>query len=151
MADISRLSQELAALEDTDWYQVWEDAKDIRQQELERRFPYEEPSPGMSRDQFARWIAFDHLRTNPYVRNVLHLSDGAAADEIRLLEINVGIAMPEELKATAEDFTYDIDGSPFRVFVADVTPRQWERIRKDAALLPDGWSLTGSQNFGWQS
>ena len=43
------------------------------------------------------------------------------------------------------DFTPDTD-LPFKVFVADVTTDQWERIqRAPETILPAGWKLEGNQ------
>jgi len=31
------------------------------------------------------------------------------------------------------------------LFVLDVTPDQWERIRQESLSLPQGWSLEGAE------
>ena len=46
------------------------------------------------------------------------------------------------------DFTPDIAEVPFRVFVADVTRDQWERIQRDPKLLAHlGWQTEGNQIY----
>ena len=69
---------------------------------------------------------------------------GAPADEIRFVEVNDRLAGAES-KAEAIDFGLDIEGARFRLFVADVTTDQLERVKQDPSRLPRGWSLTGNQ------
>ena len=118
-----------------------------------RRTPEEaspEPAPvtGASPEQFARWMAGRHLSSDPAIEKIVYLPSGAPADEIRLLEVNRFLNAPEPDLVEPLDFTPDID-PPFKVYVADITGDQWERIRQGPdALLPAGWDLTGNLIFG---
>ena len=45
----------------------------------------------------------------------------------------------------------DIDGLDFTLLVADVTPEEWEALRRGELPLPDGWVLDEHvQTFGRQ-
>jgi len=146
-AEKTKLVSDLAALPDTDWFDVLEQAKSQRQMEWEKQFPYRDPAPDMNRAQFTEWVALRHLASDPFIREVYTLDHEAPADEIRLVEVNTSATLPEEMKAEAIDFSVNVAGLPYKVFVADVTPAQWQRIQQDARLLPDGWSLRHLRRF----
>jgi hypothetical protein len=49
---------------------------------------------------------------------------------------------PEDDALEPLDFTPEIAGLPFRVYVADVTTDQWERIQREpGTILPAGWCV----------
>ena len=107
------------------------------------------PPPHPSRDEFADWMAKRHLGSDIALDKVVYLPDGAPEDEIRLLEVNRLMRAPEPDEIERLDFTPDIDGIAFKVFVADITHDQWNRIRAGhGTLLPTGWSLTNSIAYG---
>lgn len=99
----------------------------------------------MTRDEFAHWIGRRHFEIDKGISRILHLPTGAPPDEVRLLEVNELAAIPENAPIEALDFTPDLDGMPYRLVVADVTPRQYEAIQVGTLPLPAGWSLDGSQ------
>lgn len=106
------------------------------------------PAGGTTSEQFARWLAARHLASDPAIEKVVYLPTGAPAGEVRLLEVNRLLNPPDPDSVEPLDFTPDTE-TPFRVFVADVTGDQWERIqRSPEAMLPDGWALAGNLIFG---
>jgi hypothetical protein len=101
-----------------------------------------------NKEEMARWYAGRHLNTDPGIRSVYHLTAGAAEREIRFLEINELMAARENDPLEPIDFGVDIGGAePHTLLVLDVTPAQWERIRRGELPLPDGWSLDGASIF----
>jgi len=142
------LAQDLAELEEADWIEVWDNASELRKKTNETKYTYEDPNLEMSRDQFAQWVAFRHLASNASLRQVVYFPQGAPSDEIRFLEIDGDPWLPEEDRPERSDFSPNILGISFRVIVADITPNQWRRIKNDPSLLPEGWSLTNSVNWG---
>lgn len=100
-----------------------------------------EPTPG----QFAHWLAMRHLSSDGAIERVVYLPTGSPDDEIRLLEVNRFLNPPDPDAVEPLDFTPDTD-PPFKVFVADVTADQWERIKQSPeSILPSGWDLKGHQ------
>lgn len=84
---------------------------------------------------------------DPAIRAIHYLPVGAPPNEIRLVEINeaiTGTAEPEPI-----DFGVD-SGTPneHKLIVFDVTPEQWKEVQRGTQLLPEGWTLQGSQEIG---
>lgn len=141
-----RLVEELAQLDDADFVAVIER---VRRERTTRRPPAPERPKTADRDALARWYATRHMSVDPTIREVIYLPERAPADEIRLIEINALSAVPDSAPVEALDFGADIDlPGEHRLFVADVTPAQWDRIRAGSLALPDGWGLAGNRAFG---
>jgi hypothetical protein len=95
-------------------------------------------------EAYARWLAQRHLATDVAIQRVVYLPNGSPNDEIRLLEINRFQSPAENNIIEPVDFSPDIDRPPYKVFVADVTSDEWERIQRDpSTTLPQGWLLEG--------
>ncbi len=105
------------------------------------------PRRGMSKEDFVAWIARQHFAIDKGITRILYLPAGAPPEEVRLLEVNVLASLPENGPVDAVDFMPDIDGVPFTLFVADVTPRQFEAIMNRQLPLPSGWQLDGAQEI----
>lgn len=104
------------------------------------------------RDKMARWYADRHLKTDPAIREVHYLPTNAPGREIRLIEINESIADRRDDHIEPIDFGVDIGGeAAHSLWVLDVTPAQWEKIRHRRSKLPPGWSLENSARFGRRS
>ena len=121
----------------------------IKKVDYERRkaFELEEARnpvrPDMTRDEFANWIGRRHYFVDKGISRVLFLPSNSPPEEVRLLEVNELAIIPEAAPIEAFDFQPDIQGIPYSVFVADVTPQQFEAIRAGDLALPDGWNLDG--------
>jgi hypothetical protein len=110
-------------------------------EEDERRHP---PQPGMSRDEFARWVGRYHYSIDRGIREVYYLPENAPDQEVRLLEVNDLLPLPENAPVEPVDFLVDLEGIPYTLRVADVTPWQLDAIRRRELSLPGGWEWKGS-------
>lgn len=105
--------------------------------------------PGMSRDDFARWVARQHHEIDAGVSRILYLPDGAPADEVRLIESNLLTPLPEEAPILAFPFRTDLDEVDFKVYVADVTESQFQKVLDRRVELPGGWRIDNHQEFSF--
>jgi len=104
------------------------------------------PVATFNRDSIAATYAKRHKETDPAIRAIHYLPTGAPPNEIRLVEVNeaiTGTASPEPI-----DFGVD-SGTPnqHKLIVFDVTPEQWNEVRKGTLPLPEGWTLKDSQEL----
>jgi hypothetical protein len=106
------------------------------------------PDPQAGPEQFARWLAQRHMSSDAAIERVVYLPSGAPNNQVRLLEVNRFLHPTEDEAIEPLDFTPDNLDLPFKVFVADVTRGQWERIKQEPmATLPAGWRLEGNQIY----
>lgn len=100
------------------------------------------PATQFDRDTMARWYAKEHLKTDPGVRSIYYLPTNAPEREIRFIEINELIADRDDDTLEPIDFGVDTGTeTEHKLFVLDVTPRQWDRMQESSLQLPRGWSL----------
>jgi hypothetical protein len=100
------------------------------------------------RDAMAKWYAKQHLLTDPGIQKVYYLQKGAPDREIRFIEINELIAEMNDDALEPIDFGVDMGAeSEHKLFVLDVTPTQWDAIRRGALALPSGWTLQEATAF----
>lgn len=145
--------QELArAAEQYDEEQWFEflDELDAVSRRRQQRIPAAPAPAGPGRDGMALWIARKHLAADSSIRQVLYLPKGSSADEIRLLEVNDRLALPEAETGKVEpiEFGLNVQGAPFRLFVADITSEQLEAIKAGRLALPAGWALDAHMTTG---
>ncbi len=106
------------------------------------------PTTQFNRDSMARWYAKEHLKTDPGIVSVYYLPKNAGEREIRFLEINKLIGDRNDDALEPIDFGIDTGtDNAHKLFVLDVTPEQWERIRTRQLHLPGDWSLDGAIPF----
>lgn len=99
------------------------------------------------REGLARWYAQRHLDIDSGVMSIRHLPTNAPEREIRFLEVNRLIS--ETTPVEPVDFGVEIGQSDAHtLYVLDVTPSQWDEIEAGRLPLPEGWSLSGSQELG---
>lgn len=107
------------------------------------------PATQFDRDSMARWYAKRHLETDPGIVCVYYLPRNAGEREIRFIEINNLIGDRNDDSLEPIDFGVDTGmDTAHKLFVLDVTPDQWERIRASRLRLPSGWSLDDAIPFG---
>src|ERR1700730_10705080 len=100
------------------------------------------------RDTMARWYADRHIKTDPGIVEVHYLPTNAPDREIRLVEVNNLIASRSEDSIQPIEFGVDMESeAKHTLFVSDVTPEQWDRIKHGKLALPEGWSLEDSVSF----
>ena len=144
MPNPEELIQALAELDPATLENVINTAYNRRRDPVRPARPDPEEGPG----PFARWLAQRHMETDAAIERVVYLPTGAPNNEIRLLEVNRFLRPPDNDVIEPLDFTPDIAEVPFRVFVADVTGDQWERIQRDPKLLAHlGWQTEGNQIY----
>jgi len=94
------------------------------------------------RDRIAKSYANRHLKSDPGTVVVYYLPNGAPQREIRLLEVNELMIARDGAPLEALDLGVNVGGAgKHSLLVVDVTPAQWERIRKKELPLPKGWSM----------
>ncbi len=93
------------------------------------------------RAAFAIWLALQHLHFDSRLTQIVYFPKDAPDDEVRLLEVNLGLYPVPGEPIFAVRTTPVTNDLPFHVWVADVTPDEWSKIQTDPSLLPDGWKL----------
>ena len=107
------------------------------------------PATQFDRDSMARWYAREHLKTDPGIVAVYYLRTNAGDREIRFVEINNLIGDRNDEVLEPIDFGVDTGmDTAHKLFVLDVTPEQWERIRTHELSLPGNWSLRDAIHYG---
>ena len=97
----------------------------------------------------ATWYARQHLKTDPGILSIYYLPTNAPGREIRFVEVNELIGEREDESLEPIDFGVDTGTeTEHKLFVLDVTPRQWDRIRNSSLPLPSGWSLQDAVAYG---
>ena len=125
--------------DDAHWYDYL-DRLDEDSRYRRQRVQAPDSPTSTSRDDVAAWVAKKHLLVDTSLRQVWYLPQGAPPEEIRLLELNDRLAA-YDTQVEAIDFGLDIEGVQFKLFVADITSEQFDKIRQDPSRLPTGWSL----------
>jgi hypothetical protein len=107
------------------------------------------PATQFDRDAMAAWYAEQHLRTDPGIISVYYLPANASERELRFIEINELIGDRNDDALEPIDFGIEMGtDAAHRLFVLDVTPNQWERIRARQLELPGSWSLDSAIHYG---
>ena len=94
------------------------------------------------RDVMAQRYVRRHMETDPGTIVAYYLPTNSPPREIRLVEVNE-LMIPRDA-APLEPFDLGIDvgnGANYKLLVVDVTPAQWEKIRRREMQLPEGWSI----------
>ena len=103
------------------------------------------PATQFNRDSMAVWYAREHLKTDPGIVSVYYLPTNAGEREIRFIEVNRLIGDRNDDVLEPIDFGVDLGtDNAHKLFVLDVTPEQWDRIRAHNLSLPGNWSLDGA-------
>ncbi|MDY0168430.1 MAG: hypothetical protein RBS80_17910 [Thermoguttaceae bacterium] len=109
------------------------------------------PATQFDRDSMACWYAKEHLKTDPGVCSVYYLPANADEREIRLIEVNRLIGDRNDEALEPIDFGIDTGTeNAHKLFVLDVTPEQWKRIRTQELGLPANWSLDGAMHYKYE-
>ncbi|SIO43228.1 hypothetical protein SAMN05444166_4674 [Singulisphaera sp. GP187] len=145
MPDVEELLKQLRELPQRQYSDLIRKVDGERREAVEREERARPPASGMSQLEFAQWIGRRHFAVDKGISRILYLPNGAPAQEVRLLEVNDLAHIPENAPIEAIDFMPDIEGVPYQLFVADVTPGQFEAIRAGQLPLPPGWMLEGFQ------
>lgn len=147
MPNLDELAEQLVKLPRREYSTLIREVDTKRRREVERAGRGKEPDGGMSRDEFAFWIGRQHFDIDKGICRIIYLPSGAPPKEVRLLEVNDLAPIPENAPVMAFDFRPVIDGIDYSLFVADVTPAQFEAIEKYQLALPEGWLFEGHQEI----
>lgn len=141
----SELAQWAERLDDMQWYDFLDELDAVSRRRHRQTEP--EPQANSDRDTLAAWIARKHFLADSGIREIWYLPERTPADEIRLLEVGDRQATngSTQTKVEAIDFALDVQGCPYRLFVADVTGDQLEAIRDNRLALPMNWTLDGNK------
>jgi len=98
----------------------------------------------ITKDEVAQHLADAHLQAEPGISTVFRLLAAkrreAAADEpIKLLEVNENTV--ERGVQPIQFGPHAASGIFYSSIIVDVTPREFELIRKKKLALPDGWRM----------
>ena len=106
-------------------------------------------SPSLfNKRSWAERYARRFLKTDPGAREVHFLPGGAAEREIRLVVVNEPMEERDEDPLEPIDFGVDMRGpDEHTLFVLDIVPSQWERLKEGRLKLPKDWSLEGEEIY----
>jgi len=100
-----------------------------------------------SKDEAAQDLATWHFGVEPELARVVRImadNEDEPGEPIKLLEINAATVAT----GSVEPFAFAPSASvPFPTTIAEVTPEEFERIKRNELQLPHGWSLAKSQLF----
>jgi hypothetical protein len=100
-----------------------------------------------AKDEAARALADWHFGVEPDLLEVIRIvtdREDEPNEPIKLLEVNAATIAT----GSVEPFAFAPSSStPFGTVIAEVTPEEFERIRRDELKLPNGWSLDNAQSF----
>lgn len=87
-----------------------------------------------------------HFETEEGIDQIIWFKDGDEV-EIRLIEINPNTLPTEAIEVFYFSPSKDV---PLPVRIADVTPEEWEKVKRGDIPLPDGWTLNKTEIFNRQ-
>ncbi len=100
-----------------------------------------------AKDEAAEELANWHFGVEPFLERVVRIlgdNEDAPGEPIKLLEVNGATVAT----GSVEVFAFAPSKSvPFPITIAEVTPEEFERIRRAELPLPRGWSLENSKDF----
>lgn len=85
-----------------------------------------------------------HFETEDCIDRIIWFKGNGSEDEIHLIEVN------RDTIPTGSVMTFYFRESkkfPLPALLADVTPKEWEKIRAGKISLPPGWSLKNAVEF----
>ena len=94
-------------------------------------------------EKAAAFLAKDNFEVEDGLERIVWLRQGAG-DKIRLIEVNRNGFPTGRLEAY---YFAPSEEVPFKTYLADVTPKEWQKILTGEIPLPEGWSLEGSREF----
>jgi len=100
-----------------------------------------------SKDNVAKELVEAHFNVEPHLVVVWRLvsaNEASATEPIKLLEVNVATVATGSVTPFAFSPTQDV---PFPTVVAEVTPEEFEAVKKDPSKLPAGWDLEHAIKF----
>ncbi|HET6250216.1 MAG TPA: hypothetical protein VFE47_21175 [Tepidisphaeraceae bacterium] len=146
MSKPAEFAREVENFSDTDWVEFLNELDEVSRRRRSRAPDLSKPA-GNSKDQVAEWVARMHLATDTTIKEIWYLPTGSLGDEIRLIELNGRLAGTGWGLEPIE-FPLDVDGTHFKLMVADTTSEEFDHARNDSSELPSGWSLVDAKRWG---
>jgi hypothetical protein len=144
-ADLARI---LEQYDQEDWFDFLDRLDEVFRKRRERDSADDPPVP-TDRDGVAAWVARQHLLVDPSLSAVWFLPENAPDDEIRLLEISERMELPwndvSHIQPTRNPLGAEF--SHLRLFTADVTNHQFDKLVRKETRLPAGWSLENAKQW----
>lgn len=94
-------------------------------------------------EKAVKFLVNDNFEVEDGLERIVWLRHGAG-DKIRLIEVNRNGFPIGRIEAFYFSPSEEV---PFKTYLADVTPEEWQQILSGEIPLPDGWSLEGSREF----
>jgi hypothetical protein len=94
-------------------------------------------------EKAVRFLAQNNFEVEDGLELVVWLRQGAG-DTIRFIEVNRNGFPTGRIEAFYFAPSEDV---PFRTYLADITPNEWQQILSGVIPLPEGWSLEGRREF----
>jgi len=143
--ELARLAEQFDRAQ---WFDFLDEVDAVARRRRQREATEPDGPPANDRDTAAAWLAQQHFLVDVSIRAIWYLPHNAPPDEIRLLEVADRLAGPDVSQLGALDFGLDIEGSAFRLVVADATSEELERVQAKELALPEGWTL--EQAIEWR-
>ncbi len=89
------------------------------------------------------FLAKDNFEVEDGLERIVWLRHDAG-DKIRLIEVNRNGFPVGRVEAF---YFAPSEEVPFKTYLADVTPKEWQQILSGEIQLPEGWTLEGSREF----
>jgi hypothetical protein len=94
-------------------------------------------------EKAVKFLAQNNFEVEDGLELVVWLRRGAG-DTIRLIEVNRNGFPTGRIEAFYFAPSEDV---PFRTYLADITPKEWQQILSGVIPLPEGWSLEDRREF----
>jgi hypothetical protein len=94
-------------------------------------------------EKAVKFLAQNNFEVEDGLERIVWLRDGAG-EKIRLIEVNRNGFPTGRIEAF---YFAPFAEVPFKTYLADITPREWQQILSGEILLPEGWSLENRREF----
>jgi hypothetical protein len=98
-----------------------------------------------NKEQVATELIRAHFKVEPHLTEVWRIlgdNEASPSEPIKLLEVNVATVATGSITPFSFTPTEDV---PFPTIIVEVTPEEFESVKKDPSKLPRDWSLAGGR------
>jgi hypothetical protein len=94
-------------------------------------------------EKAVKFLAQNNFEVEDGLERIVWLRHGAG-DKIRLIEVNRNGFPTGRIEAF---YFAPFAEVPFKTYLADITPNEWQQILSGEIPLPEGWSLENRKEF----
>ncbi len=94
-------------------------------------------------EKAVKFLAQNNFEVEDGLERIVWLRDGAG-EKIRLLEVNRNGFPTGRIEAF---YFAPFAEVPFKTYLADITPREWQQVLSGEIQLPKDWSLENRREF----